>query len=320
MVIISLGSSVYCQSSQKDRTPAAWSTICQRDAYDRPTIARIHGCGDYFSELLEGSPSQAVDAGETLTHELIHSAGFSETSLPLFRRGDGSPMIPREEGNFGDPADMIEFMCDLHSRMFTRNGSKVDLGVSTYVYPLQGIVESFSERGGAQPCPCIHSDFNASACGLGSGSQFHGGNPCVLKMVTPNVVKHAREFFDCPTLNGMEIENDNLASPCSAVNMHWESRILNNELMSSFSNEFDVSPVYVSPMTLAFFEDSGWFRRLLRRPQWYPATGATTKAATLPSNDVYPMIHLQRRLPLDFAIRLAGPCAAPIENVLEDAN
>ncbi|KAE8908548.1 hypothetical protein PF002_g12639 [Phytophthora fragariae] len=75
----------------------------------------------------------------------------------------------------------------------------------------------------------------------------------VAKMVTPNVAAFAKAHFGCDSLTGAEIEQQD-GSGC--LGSHWEERIFEPEYMSpvdSFRNVF-------SALTLAFFEDSGWYR------------------------------------------------------------
>ncbi|GMF11163.1 unnamed protein product [Phytophthora lilii] len=75
----------------------------------------------------------------------------------------------------------------------------------------------------------------------------------VAKMVTPNVAAFVKAHFRCESLIGAEIEqqDDN-----GCLGSHWEERIFEPEYMTpmlSFQNVF-------SALTLAFFEDSGWYR------------------------------------------------------------
>ena len=273
-VIISAGFSSSCRETMEGAAPAAFAAICQRDAYDRPTISRIHVCSSYLGRLENGTVAAAESAQYTMIHELFHAIGFASDSLPLFRRGDGTPLVPRENGNFGNPRNIIKFQCPYSARIHTvvnhsSNsffGSEVpdntDLSQPIGIYPLNGIIEAFSERHGVLPCPCQYANWDKEACGLGSGSDLELDfwfQPCVLKMVTPNVVRQAREFFDCPTLNGLELENALLGDPCNPINMHWESRLLMNAIMAGTANP-NLGDLYVTPMTLAFFEDSSWFR------------------------------------------------------------
>ncbi|RLN94261.1 hypothetical protein BBJ28_00006984 [Nothophytophthora sp. Chile5] len=74
----------------------------------------------------------------------------------------------------------------------------------------------------------------------------------VAKMVTPRVRTFAQKHFNCSTLEGAELESQD--SGC--LGSHWEERLFEPEYMTavdSFHNVF-------SALTLAFFEDSGWYR------------------------------------------------------------
>ncbi|VDP44413.1 unnamed protein product [Heligmosomoides polygyrus] len=72
-------------------------------------------------------------------------------------------------------------------------------------------------------------------------------------IVTPRVREEARKYFNCPTLEGAEVENQ--GGP-GTTGSHWEKRVLENEAMSGVATQ-----VYaVSRITLALFEDSGWYQ------------------------------------------------------------
>jgi hypothetical protein len=73
------------------------------------------------------------------------------------------------------------------------------------------------------------------------------------KLVTPALVQVARNFFNCPTLDGVELENQPTGSGC--FGSHWEERIFEQELMTPLSQS---RTLYSTP-TLAFFDDSGWY-------------------------------------------------------------
>ena len=73
--------------------------------------------------------------------------------------------------------------------------------------------------------------------------------------MTPRVAAEARTFFDCPTLPGAELENqDTSAGQCYAS--HWEERLFKTEMMSALTSRV----TFVSRVTLAYFEDTGWYR------------------------------------------------------------
>ncbi|XP_018651919.1 leishmanolysin-2 (M08 family) [Schistosoma mansoni] len=70
--------------------------------------------------------------------------------------------------------------------------------------------------------------------------------------VLPNVLAEARAHFNCPTMDGMDLEND---GGSGTAFVHFEKRITEDELMSgSYSKDS-----YVSSLTLAYFKDTGWY-------------------------------------------------------------
>nr|CAH8853214.1 unnamed protein product [Trichobilharzia regenti] len=70
--------------------------------------------------------------------------------------------------------------------------------------------------------------------------------------VTPKILAFARKYFACPNLDGVDLENYNVIG---AVGSHWEARLFQNEVLSPVIL-IDYS---VSQLTLAFFDDSGWY-------------------------------------------------------------
>ncbi|KAJ6665457.1 hypothetical protein lerEdw1_003298 [Lerista edwardsae] len=72
----------------------------------------------------------------------------------------------------------------------------------------------------------------------------------VFLLVTPKVVEEARKHFDCPILEGMELENQ--GGMGTELN-HWEKRLLENEAMTGSHTQNRV----FSRITLALMEDTG---------------------------------------------------------------
>uniref|UniRef100_A0A8C2BLJ1 Leishmanolysin-like peptidase n=1 Tax=Cyprinus carpio TaxID=7962 RepID=A0A8C2BLJ1_CYPCA len=72
-------------------------------------------------------------------------------------------------------------------------------------------------------------------------------------LATPRVVEEARRHFNCPILEGMELENQGGAG--TEFN-HWEKRLLENEAMTGSHTQNRV----FSRITLAIMEDTGWYR------------------------------------------------------------
>lgn len=74
----------------------------------------------------------------------------------------------------------------------------------------------------------------------------------VAKLVTPNVVKYVQTHFNCSSLIGAELENQD----DGCLGSHWEERVFEPEYMSPVSSYRNI----FSGLTLAYFEDSGWYR------------------------------------------------------------
>ncbi|KAF0688818.1 Aste57867_19640 [Aphanomyces stellatus] len=90
----------------------------------------------------------------------------------------------------------------------------------------------------------------------------------VAKLVTPNVLSFARNYFNCPTLNGAEIEDQD--GGCFGT--HWEERVWEPELMSPLqSYRNPTSGLTLVSSCHAYFQDSGWYQvnfTLAQPMQW----------------------------------------------------
>ena len=73
------------------------------------------------------------------------------------------------------------------------------------------------------------------------------------KIITPKVVAAARKHFNCPTLDGVEIENQGGSGTAGS---HWEARVMLTDYMMGQSYD----EVVISDITFALFEDSGWYQ------------------------------------------------------------
>ncbi|PIO76496.1 Leishmanolysin [Teladorsagia circumcincta] len=78
----------------------------------------------------------------------------------------------------------------------------------------------------------------------------------VFMMVTPKVREEARRHFNCSTLEGAELENH---GPFGIAGVHWEKRIYEDETMSAGLTRTAQNGAF-SRLTLALFEDSGWYK------------------------------------------------------------
>jgi len=75
----------------------------------------------------------------------------------------------------------------------------------------------------------------------------------VYKIKTPKVVETARKYFNCDTLDGVELEDQGGSGTAGS---HWETRIMYGDIMMSALN----TEMVFSEITLALLEDSGWYQ------------------------------------------------------------
>lgn len=211
---------------------AAW---CQTDQWDRPVFARLNVCPAALSDVNSadgGSLSGSEHARLTTiaAHELAHALGFSARSLPLFRDpADGSPRTPRSTAAVAPLKVADEY---LHS-------VPCSSGSVTVAVPATTTLQFFSERGLG----------GASVC-----TPFSTPGGCVAKVVTPAVRETARLLLGCATVQGAELENQ-VTSSCAPFGSHWEKRLFSSSLMAAILSAWPVT----DPLTLAWFEDSGWY-------------------------------------------------------------
>ncbi|EGR32308.1 leishmanolysin family protein, putative [Ichthyophthirius multifiliis] len=74
-----------------------------------------------------------------------------------------------------------------------------------------------------------------------------------LFLRTPKVLEFARQYFNCPTLDGMPLEN---IGDDGSVGSHWKSTVIENEYMNaSVSN----TQAYYSGFTANLLRDTGFY-------------------------------------------------------------
>ncbi|XP_024887665.1 leishmanolysin-like peptidase [Temnothorax curvispinosus] len=84
--------------------------------------------------------------------------------------------------------------------------------------------------------------------------QVHGGyvERTMQMIVTPRVRAEVQAHFNCPELEGAELEDQ---GEDGTALTHWEKRVFENEAMTGTHTQ---NPVY-SRITLALMEDTGWY-------------------------------------------------------------
>jgi hypothetical protein len=72
---------------------------------------------------------------------------------------------------------------------------------------------------------------------------------------SPKVKAAVQKYYNCPTAIGMELENVTSGSNLP-TGPHWESRLMKSDNMAPY----DFPERHMSEITLALFEDSGWYK------------------------------------------------------------
>ena len=73
-------------------------------------------------------------------------------------------------------------------------------------------------------------------------------------IITPKVVERARKYFNCNSIDGLELEDQGGTGSSMS---HWEQRILLGDYMGAVIYQEEMA---ISEFTLAFLEDSGWYK------------------------------------------------------------
>lgn len=71
-------------------------------------------------------------------------------------------------------------------------------------------------------------------------------------IISPNVVQATKDHFNCSTMQGAILEDGGSASSAGS---HWERLFFHNEYMTAQL----MTEMVMSNITLALFEDSGWY-------------------------------------------------------------
>ncbi|KAL7447060.1 hypothetical protein ACHAXM_010731 [Skeletonema potamos] len=214
-------------------TYVASATHCSTDQYDRPVAGILSLCINdvhnffYNDEEIQRSSMAAM-------HEIGHILGFNALSMAYFRDPDtGEPLTPRDEN--GDVPN-VEVEC---TGIAPTTTSMIPL-------PSEDIIQFQTVRGGIR----------------------------VATVVTPTVRRVARNMFGCQSLLGAELQsgegqetfiqpdhaanNELQLSPGECIGDHWQRILFRKDLMNPVMDDVSYS-LYISPLTLAYFKDCGWY-------------------------------------------------------------
>ena len=236
--------------------------ICQHDEIGRPQVGNIWIQHSWLSGD-QGKPVRENEIIETLLHEFIHLLVFHPGAFGQFRKPGGSV-----EARFPDfSRDSTLYTCEIDPETGRPQVAwNVDYklvkqqGKTPYFhYYFPGILEAIDARGlKASECRCpvdpgrTYTNEDIEHC-------IMYPNHCAIAIVTEKVVEKTREYFGCSSAKGMEIENGGERRSCSPIlyDTHWKKRLFFGELMDYQSH---IRFNFVSPITLALLEDSGWYK------------------------------------------------------------
>lgn len=80
----------------------------------------------------------------------------------------------------------------------------------------------------------------------------------VADIVTPTVRQVTRNQFDCQSLPGAELENGDVNENI-CIGDHWGRRVFRTDILNPVLDDVAYS-MKISPLTLAYFKDSGWYK------------------------------------------------------------
>lgn len=261
-----------------------WSYACIQDAY---SLRPIVGLMQYVMDIIPNE-SQIEEAIWTTLHEFMHIFAFDHFLFSDFinnnfeRLGINNiiriksrlkglkEMIVQRKDYFNDFDKFVSF--DKNNTENNKKNTKIkpknnkqDINVnisieidnSTEFNTTDHEIESFSEipkinltlLDEYEEIP-VPSNFNLTTL-LNYIDNFRTYTKMYVS--TPKVLKKAKEYYGCQNLIGMELEH---MGGLGSAYVHWSKKILNTEFMIADS----YGENYISELSLALLEDSGWYK------------------------------------------------------------
>ncbi|TEB20352.1 metalloendopeptidase M8 [Perkinsus sp. BL_2016] len=193
-----------------------------------------------------------------LVHEFVHVLGFHSSSMERWRiPGTMEPYVRAAQYSSLEKWYHCEIGEDEEFHVVwdvDKNFAAENMYLHTF---LPGIVAPISTRGlDASECRC---PWDPAKQYTSEDIEYCMAYPehCALAITTPTVIETSREYYQCFSAPGMELENT-IPLECGAfLNDHWKTRLVRGELMNSRDHQ---AYHFISPMTFAALEDSGWYR------------------------------------------------------------
>jgi len=232
----------------------ASAEFCNTDQFDRPTVGVLHLC------LSEDLFFQDEDyAAKTVVHEIGHVLGFNAISMAYLRNAfDGSPRTKR------DPDGNVPFS------NVTCGGTDQTISVPL---PSSDTIRFATRRNGVQVAEIVTESVamvvrNQFDCPL-SGAELESPltSNFASNTTSSSFQQQQEEYYG---LVKGPLENDD--DPKFCIGSHWSRRLFQADIMNPVvDNTFDGSSDnnatllshykwMFSPLTLAYFVDTGWYR------------------------------------------------------------
>lgn len=223
-----IGTTQICSSDAALSTLAVSSPCAVDPDTDRPVVGFANVCLNTLAtgmngQIDEGSIQTMIDV---MSHELVHVLGLNSELYKYFRNSKtGSALTPRKRRFLGknggfDTTENVECVGDQPPK-------DIALACSNTVKYKEEMVM------------------------FGNEEVSRG----YYEVVTPTVAQVAKNHFNCPSLQGARLENQPTSEDC--FGSHFDERTWFTEFMSAV---YDEDAAYFSPLTLAFLEDTGWYK------------------------------------------------------------
>ena len=256
VIFVTVEATSSCSSTGPEGSATiAYASYCQTDQFDRPVFGTINFCPS--TKLLSTGKTALTKQSfySTALHEIAHALGFPSGAWPFFRdpSKNGEPRTtPRATAvnplKTGQPKQSFKFQCGgVERTSFSVKGTvTAERGPASFDAATGTIVYDATQVDDATSCPVDPPK-----------PLFVAAPPCQYGLSTPAVLATGRKYFNCQSLKRVPLENQPTAE-CNIVGSHWEQRALHGELMASTTTGLGAD-FFISPMTLAAFEDSGWY-------------------------------------------------------------
>jgi len=223
-----IGTTELCSNNAALSTLAVSSPCAVDPVTDRPVVGFANVCLNTLAmgtngEVDEESIRTMVDV---MSHELVHVLGLNSELYKYFRNSrTGKPLTPRKENFLGK-------------------------GMGFSITDNVPCVNGQNKRDMALACDNTVR-YAEESVKYGDGNVKRG----YYEVVTPTVVQVARNHFNCQDLSGARLENQPTSEDC--IGSHFDERTWFTEFMSAV---YDEDAAFFSPLTLAFLEDTGWYK------------------------------------------------------------